>query len=375
MKTRQKIGVLGGGQLGKMLCEAGLPWHADIHVLDRDISYPAGPYTAHFTEGDFQSYDDVIRFGQDKDVITIEIESVNTKALFDLEKSGVKVYPQPHLIELIQDKGLQKQFYTRHGFPTSAYTLKAAEEISADMAVSYPFVQKLRRGGYDGRGVQIVRSSDQLILNEASVFEDLIDIEKELSVIVARDTSGHIVSYDVVEMVFDPVGNLVDHLISPADIDPDIASKADHLARGLIEKLDMIGLLAVEMFLTKTGEILINEVAPRPHNSGHHTIKSTDCSQYEQLLRCLLEAPLIEGRGHTAAMMVNILGAPEGRGVPIYNGIDKVMATPGIHLYLYGKAESRPFRKMGHFTITGEDRRTLMKKADIIKQNFSVSCE
>lgn len=377
MKLSKKIGVLGGGQLGKMLCEAGLPWHIDLCLMDGSIDFPAGPYTSNFFEGNFQNYEDVMAFGKDKDVLTIEIESVNTRALRDLEKMGKEVFPQPHIIELIQDKGLQKQFYSEHALPTADFDLYGTDELKDGCdngKIKLPFVQKLRKGGYDGKGVQIVRSADDLMPGD-SVVEHLIDIDKEISVIVARDKHGHIVSYDAVEMVFDPVGNLVDYLICPADIDPMIEAEAKHLAERLIGDLEMVGLLAVEMFLTRSGELLINEVAPRPHNSGHHTIENTDCSQYEQLLRCLLDLPLGSPAIHRPAMMVNILGGNDGTGRPVYNGLEDILSISGIHVFLYGKKETRPFRKLGHITIVGKDKEELFEKAAIVKSKFHVSCE
>jgi 5-(carboxyamino)imidazole ribonucleotide synthase len=292
-------------------------------------------------------------------------------------KQGKQVFPQPEIIELIQDKGAQKTFYAENGFPTSTYLLATAEELKSSeflATLQLPFVQKLRTGGYDGKGVQIVRNLDELMPGP-SVIEDLVDIEKEISVIVARDQNGQVVAYDAVEMVFDPIGNLVDYLIAPADLTQKQNDQATEMAKSLITSLGMVGLLAVEMFLTKNGELLINEVAPRPHNSGHHTIENTDCSQYEQLLRCLLNAPLIPGIGHRPAMMINILGGLDGIGKPRYNGLDEIMTIEGVHLFLYGKKETRPFRKLGHFTIVGTDKDDLLQKANIIKSKFSVSCE
>ena len=360
-----------------MLCEAGLPWHLDISILDKSDDFPASPYSNNFVEGDFSNFDDVVNFGADKDVITIEIESVNTAALKHLEALGVQVFPQPHIIELIQDKGAQKTFYIENGYPTSSFRLCTETELASKEFTSRlepPFVQKLRTGGYDGKGVQIVTNLDHLMPGP-SVIEELVDIEKEISVIVARDNEGNVVAYDVVEMVFDPVGNLVDYLMAPAELSGQQITEATQLAKSLIASLDMVGLLAVEMFLTKNGDILINEVAPRPHNSGHHTIENTDCSQYEQLLRCLIDAPLIPGIGHRPAMMINILGGPNGVGKPRYEGIDEIMNITGVHLFLYGKKETRPYRKLGHFTIVGKNKEDLLQKADIIKSKFSVSCE
>ena len=376
MKDFPKIGILGGGQLGKMLCEASLPWHLSLSILDQSPSFPAGPYTHDFVAGNFNNEEDVLRFGEGKDVLTIEIEAVHTGALRKLEASGVRVYPQPHLIELIQDKGLQKNFYKEHGIATAPYKLMSADEIIQQAEhLQPPFVQKARKGGYDGRGVQVVRNITDIMPDTDSVIEDLADIEKEISVIVARNAHGDIISYDPVEMVFDPVGNLVDYLISPADIPEEVAKNADALARSVIEEMELIGILAVEMFWNKDGSLWVNEVAPRPHNSGHQTIKNCSVSQYEQLLRVLCDLPLVEGRGLMPAMMVNILGSSEGVGAPIYSGLDKILSVDGIHLFLYGKKESRPFRKMGHWTITGKDRQDLLWKAEVIKEHFKINIQ
>lgn len=370
----EKIGILGGGQLGKMLVEAALPLHIPLHLLDSSEKTPAAPYAPHFHRGNFRDYNDVMRFGAEMDVLSIEIESVHVGALKELEEQGKKVFPQPHLIELIQDKGTQKNFYKRENLPTAPFFLLDQSELSQavqDGKIHFPIVQKARTGGYDGKGVSIVRSAEDLMPVD-SVFEDLADIDKEISVIVARDHAGNTVAYDVVEMVFDPVGNLVDSLISPAQISNDNARAAQALALSVIERMELIGILAVEMFLLKNGDIWINEVAPRPHNSGHQTIKNTSCSQYEQLLRILAGLPLGEPKNTMPGMMVNILGATEGTGVPAYSGLGDILSIPGVHPFLYGKTESRPFRKLGHITITGESIEELKEKAAQIKSKFKV---
>lgn len=377
MKKFPKIGILGGGQLGKMLCEAALPWHLPISILDRDITFPAAHYTPDFQQGDFTEYSDVLKFGREQEVVSIEIEKVNVRALYELEKEGVKVFPQPKVIEIIQDKGRQKMFFDSYGIPTAPFenmtphVLKAKIE-SGDIAL--PVVQKSRTGGYDGQGVQIVRKISD-IMPVDSMVEAMADIEKELSVIVARKQNGEVETFDPVEMVFDPVGNLVDYLISPANIAWDVAEEARNLAIKVAQEIGIVGILAVEMFLNKDGSIWVNEVAPRPHNSGHQTIKNAHCSQYEQLLRVLCDLPLISGVSNTPGMMINILGSQDGIGTPIYEGLDVVLREPGIHLYLYGKKESRPFRKMGHFTITGDTHADLIRKSDLIKENFKISIE
>jgi len=356
-----RIGILGGGQLGKMLCQAGADWHLPIHILEENHSFPAANYATVFHRGNFRSKADVLEFGRKMDIVTIEIEHIDTAALHQLVAEGVKVYPQPEIIDLIKDKGLQKQFYADEGIATSDFSrfANAAEVRDAHAAgtLSLPFVQKARTGGYDGQGVAVIREAAELtdkLLDCSCVVEDLVDIAKELAVIVTRTPSGNISVFPTVEMEFHPTANLVEFLICPAAIGSDTDVRAARLAMEVAEKMGIVGLLAVELFLTPTGEILVNEVAPRPHNSGHHTIEACMTSQYEQHLRAIMDLPLGPTDLVRPGAMINLLGAEGHNGPAVYAGWANLLAIPEVYPHLYGKAETRPFRKMGHVTALGD---------------------
>lgn len=368
-----KLGVLGGGQLGRMLIQSGIDLNIQFSVLDPDPHAPCRSL-AEFTEGKLTDHDTVVAFGESCDLITIEIENVSTKALRELAAKGKKVFPQPAVIDLIQDKRAQKQFYEDHAIPTAPFILtEDRAEVVANKS-RLPAVHKLAREGYDGRGVQILRSEADLekAFNAPGLLETLIDFEKEVSVIVARNERGEVVSYPAVEMVFHPTANLVEYLFSPAQISPSIALEADAIARRLIEQLGMVGLLAVEMFVTRDGKVLVNEMAPRPHNSGHQSIESNVTSQYEQHLRAILNLPLGDTAIIQPSAMVNLLGAAGFSGVARYEGLEKVLDISGVHVHLYGKRLTKPFRKMGHVTIVDPDADSLMKKAKFVKDNLTV---
>ena len=361
MSTFPKLGILGGGQLGKMLCQAASAWHLPVYVLDRDESFPAAPYATVFERGNFRDYDDVMAFARHLDVVTIEIEHIDTRALHDLEKAGVKVYPQPDKIDLIKDKGLQKEFYAAEGIATTDFRLFGGkDEIVRAVAkgeLKAPFVQKTRTGGYDGQGVAVIlhdRDLENNLLDGPCLVEDMADIDKELAVIVARSATGEVKVFTTVEMEFHPTANLVEFLICPAALDGDTDGRASRLAVEVVQKMEIVGLLAVELFLTKDGELLVNEVAPRPHNSGHHTIEACATSQYEQHLRAVLGLPLGDPQLLRPAAMINLLGAEGHTGPTVYEGWMDVLAVPEVHPHLYGKAETRPFRKMGHLTALGD---------------------
>jgi 5-(carboxyamino)imidazole ribonucleotide synthase len=375
---KAKIGILGAGQLGKMLLQAGSRWDIDLYVLDKEPDFPAAKLTRKFAQGDFTNYDDVYAFGQDMDILSIEIENVNTDALQKLEQEGKKVYPQPSVIETIKDKGLQKQFYADHRIPTSTFQLVAdASEIRNQMAqgkLKIPFVQKARTEGYDGRGVQIIRSADDLdnLFDRPSVIEQMVPIKQELAVLVARNPDGMIVSYPSVEMVFHPTANLVEQLISPARITSDVEQEAQTLAKRVIKELDMVGLLAIEFFLTQENELLVNESAPRPHNSGHHTIEGNVTSQYEQHLRAILDLPLGLTDINSPAVMINLLGAEGHEGDAYYQGLDQCLAMSNVHVHIYGKRTTKPFRKMGHVTILDKDLDVAIAKARRVSETIKV---
>ena len=356
-----RLGILGGGQLGKMLCQAGADWHLPLHVLDRNHSFPAAPYATTFHVGDFTKTRDVLEFGRKMDVVTIEIEHIDTAALHQLVAEGIRVYPQPDLIDLIKDKGLQKQFYAERGIATSDFTLYAdagaVRQAVADGRLALPFVQKARTGGYDGQGVAVIRTEEDLagkLLAAPCVVEQLVDIDKELAVVVARTPGGEVSVFPTVEMEFHPTANLVEFLVCPAAVDHDTDARAAALARSVAEEMGIVGLLAVELFLTPAGELLVNEVAPRPHNSGHHTIEACLTSQYQQHLRAVLDLPLGPTDLLRPGAMINLLGAPGHTGPAVYEGWADLLALPAVYPHLYGKAETRPFRKMGHVTALGD---------------------
>lgn len=368
-----KLGILGGGQLGRMLIQSGIDFNVPFSVLDPDDHAPCATL-AEFHHGKLTDYDTVLRFGAACDIITIEIENVNTTALKELVKQGKKVYPQPEAIELIQDKRVQKKFYQDHGIPTAEFILtKNAEEVKQH-AHFLPAVNKLGKEGYDGRGVQILRSEADLskAFDAPGLLEKLIDFEKEISVIVARNESGEIKTFPAVEMVFHPEHNLVEYLFAPADLSQPVLQVADDIACKIIRALDMVGLLAVEMFVTRDGKVLVNEIAPRPHNSGHQTIEANITSQYEQHLRAILNLPLGDTTLLMPSAMVNLLGEAEYTGLAKYEGFDEVVKLPGVHVHLYGKRFTKPFRKMGHVTIVDADVERLKKKADFVKQTLKV---
>lgn len=372
--TDLKIGLLGGGQLGRMLMQKAIDWNLQIAILDPAKDAPCAHLTPDFQVGDLKDHETVLAFGRDKDIITIEFEDVNSDALAQLEKEGVKVFPQPRVLKIIQDKGLQKLFYQEHDIPTAPFALvEKADEIK-DSGIPFPFFQKLRTSGYDGYGVRKMKDEAALTnsFDKPSVIEAMANLEKELSVIVSRNERGETSAFPVVEMEFNPESNMVQYLFAPAQIDDKIARQATDLALQVIRKLDMVGILAVEMFYNKDGSIWVNEVAPRPHNSGHHTIEAGWCSQYEQHLRSILDL----NPGRTAALqygaMVNLLGAKGFEGTPVYEGMEEILAMEGVFVHLYGKAKTKSFRKMGHVTVVGDNAEKVKADASKILRTIKV---
>lgn len=372
----KKLGILGGGQLGKMLCEAASPWHIQTYVLDQSKDFPATKISHSFTAGNFKEEEDVYQFAKELDVATIEIESVSSEGLRKLENAGIKTYPTGNQLDIIKDKGLQNNFYKEHGFPCARYFFAENKSEIIDKLekreLQFPFVQKLRTEGYDGRGVSIIHSKHEIdeLLEGPSIVEELVDIDKELAVIAARNEKGEVSSYDAVEMVFKPKANLVDYLKCPASVSQSIAEKAKSIAEDIISKLEMTGILAVEFFLSKEGKLFVNEAAPRPHNSGHHTIEACYCSQYEQLLRCVLGLPLGSTKLKSPAVMVNLLGAEGHNGPAKVEGLEEALKTEGAYVHLYGKTETRPNRKMGHATVIDEDIDEAIRKAKDIQSKI-----
>lgn len=356
-----------------MLIQSGIDFNIPFSVLDPDPQAPCAGL-ASFQTGKLTDFETVMQFGLSCDLITIEIENVNTEALKELVKQGKKVYPQPAVIELIQDKRKQKAFYRERGIPTADFILVENREDVRQQAAFLPAVNKLGREGYDGRGVQIIRTAEDLdkAFDAPGLLEKLVDFDKEVAVIVARNARGEVKTFPPVEMVFHPVQNLVEYLFAPAALTPAVATQADDIARRVIAELDMVGLLAVEMFVTRSGEVLVNEVAPRPHNSGHQTIEANITSQYEQHLRAILDLPLGDTGQIFPSAMVNLLGEPGYIGPARYEGFAEIIGLPGVHVHLYGKQITKPFRKMGHVTIIDRDLQGLRNKARIVKETLKI---
>ncbi|WP_373524076.1 5-(carboxyamino)imidazole ribonucleotide synthase [Aquiflexum sp.] len=372
---QQKIlGILGGGQLGRMVIQSAINYNIDVHILDPDPNAPCKDICQNFIQGKLTDFETVCSFGKNCDVITIEIENVNTDALQRLADEGKEVFPQPHIIKMIQDKRLQKEFYKNNNIPTADFILTAnKEEVKANSGF-LPAVNKLGREGYDGRGVQVLKTKEDLekAFDAPGLLEKLIDFEQELSVIVARNKNGETVAFPAVECSFHPTANLVEFLFAPASISKETEEKAKSLAFQVIEKLEMVGILAVEMFVTKSGEILVNEIAPRPHNSGHHTIEANFTSQFEQHLRSVLNMPLGNTALRCPAAMVNLLGEDGFTGNAILEGMDKAISQKGVYVHLYGKKITKPFRKMGHVTILDEEVSVLKTRALEIKEIIKI---
>lgn len=369
-----KIGILGGGQLGRMLIQSAIDFNLEIDVLDPDGSAPCSAIAHRFVQGDFKDYQTVLDFGRSCQMLTIEIENVSADALQQLTTEGIPVWPQPEIIRLIQDKRLQKQFYREYKIPTAEFVIIENQAEAMAHKSLLPAFFKLGKAGYDGRGVQRISSEKELanLLPGPGLLERQVDFEKEISVIVARNHNGEIETYPTVELVFNPEHHLVEFLFSPARISLEQEQTAQELARSVIRNLNMVGLLAVEMFLDTSGEILVNEVAPRPHNSGHQTIEGNITSQYEQLLRAILGWPLGSTALKGPTAMVNLLGAPGFQGPAIYQGLEEVLAIEGAHVHLYGKTITKPFRKMGHVTITDPNEQRLEEKARAVKKQLKI---
>lgn len=372
-----KLGMLGGGQLGRMFIQEAINFDLHVHVIDPDSEAPCKAIAHSFTRGSLNDYDAVFNFGKDKTVLTVEIENVNTEALEALEAKGVKVFPQPRVLKTIKDKGIQKQFFIDNNIPTAPFQLIESNESLDQYDRLLPCVQKLRTGGYDGKGVQTIQTTADFAkgFTAPSILEKMIPFIKELSVIVARNEQGEIAVYPTVECEFSAEANLVEFLFAPADISPEIEEKAQAIAIDVIQKLDMVGILAVEFFLTKEHTLLVNEIAPRPHNSGHHTIECNTTSQFEQHLRSVLNLHLGATHIIQAGAMINLLGEPGFEGNVIYEGLYEYLGQPGIHPHLYGKSTTKPFRKMGHITIAGPTLSTVKNLALEVKNAIRVIAE
>jgi 5-(carboxyamino)imidazole ribonucleotide synthase len=369
-----KLGILGGGQLGRMLIQACTNFDLHSSVLDKDVNAPCSLLASSFKPGDITDFDTVYAFGKTVDMLTIEIENVNVGALKKLEEEGLTVYPQPAIIDIIKDKRRQKMFYREHGIPTADFVLVDNREAIKQHMDFLPAFNKLGTGGYDGGGVQRIRNAEDIEkgFDAPGLLETLVDFACEISVIAARNSKGEVSVFPAVECVFHPEHNLVDYLFAPSEVSPEIEEKAEKIARQVIESFGLVGLLAVEMFVTRDSEVLVNEVAPRPHNSGHQTINANITSQYEQHLRAILGLPLGATDIILPSAMVNLLGEAGYTGPAKYEGLDDLLAIEGASIFLYGKKETRPQRKMGHVTIVDENADALKRKVEEVKKVIKV---
>ena len=376
--TSKTIGILGGGQLGKMLLYDTRKWDIKTKVLDNNPNAPAKLSCDEFHVGDLMDYQTVLNFAKDIDVLTIEIENVNVKALKEIEKKGIKVYPQPNVLAIIQNKLKQKKFYKENKIPTAPFrefkSIKSIKEQIIHGNLCFPFVWKSNSMGYDGFGVKIIKSNRDIEeLNDTPGFiEDLIEIKKELSVIICRNVKGEIKNFPVVEMIFNNDSNQVEYIISPARINNEISRKAISIALKLSKLYNHVGIMAIELFLTSDNEILINEVAPRPHNSGHFSIEMSYTSQFEQHIRAILGLPLGEAKNKISGVMVNLVGEKQNNGPVKFSNIDQIMTIEGVTPHIYGKKETRPNRKMGHVTIVNEKIENAIKIAKKVKETIKV---
>lgn len=373
-----KLGILGGGQLGKMILYETRKYDIATHVLDPSAEAPSKIACNYFEQGDLMDYDTVYNFGKKVDVLTFEIESVNVDALAALEAEGKKVYPSSKTLQNIQDKGVQKQFYKAHNIPTSPFRVfESKNELNEAIVrkeINYPFVWKSCTGGYDGKGVSIIRDAEAIIPlpSGACIAEKLIPFKNELAVIVARNVSGKVTTYPVVEMEFHPEANQVEYVICPARIDDSISEKAREVAKKVSNAFEHVGLLAVELFQTEDDEILVNEVAPRPHNSGHYSIEASYTNQFEQHLRAILDLPLGNTDSKVGGIMVNLVGAEGHTGNVEYKNIEDILTLEGVTPHIYGKKQTRPFRKMGHVTIVNKDISKARQIAEEVKKTIKV---
>lgn len=369
-----KLGILGGGQLGRMLIQEGINYNLTSLVLDPDPDAPCKNLANSFECGSITDYDTVYQFGKKADIITIEIEKVNIEALEQLEKEGKQVFPQARVIRLIQDKGIQKQFFKENDIPTAAFQLVNNKSDLTNGNFGFPYILKQRRDGYDGKGVMKINNLADVdkAFDSPSLMEELIDFEKEIAVIVARNANGEMKTFPMVEMEFNPEANLVEFLISPSTYPENLQERAEKIAFSIASSLNITGILAVEMFVTKTGEILVNELAPRPHNSGHQTIEGNYVSQFNQHLRAIFNLPLGDTRSNNNAVMINLLGEKGYEGLAKYEGLERILSLDGVYVHLYGKKYTKPFRKMGHVTIVDQNREKAIEKARFVQQTLRV---
>ena len=373
-----KLGILGGGQLGKMMLYETRKFDIHTHVLDPSAEAPCRISCNYFEQGDLMDYETVLSFGRKVDVLTFEIEGVNIQALRQLEKEGIKTWPSADTLDKIQNKAVQKNFYREKDIPTATFEVFEGKEELLEAVendkLKIPFVWKSATGGYDGKGVAVIKSKEDLsqISDGQCIAEKLVPFKNELAVIVARNPSGEIRTYPVVEMEFHPTANQVEYVICPARIEEKVAEKARNLAEKVSEAFNHVGLLAVEMFQTKEDEVLVNEVAPRPHNSGHYSIEASYTNQFEQQLRAILNLPLGNPESKVGGIMVNLVGDKDYEGDVVYENIEKILKMDGVTPHIYGKKITRPFRKMGHVTIVNKDLAQARKIAEEVKNSIKV---
>ncbi|MBN8685560.1 MAG: 5-(carboxyamino)imidazole ribonucleotide synthase [Chitinophagales bacterium] len=366
------IGILGGGQLGRMLLQAAANYPVTVHVLENDADCPSAHLCHHFTKGDIRDFDAVYNFGKNLDALTIEIENVNVEALEKLEKEGVKIFPKPAVLRTIKNKIRQKEYYRDHQIPTSAFIITENLRELEEAAGFIPAVHKIGEGGYDGKGVQLIRTREDLVkgFDSPSVLEKLVPIQKEIAQMVAINEKGETALYPPVEMLFDPELNLLDYQLCPAELSTQTLYKVEAIALTVVRNFKSPGIFAVEMFVDTNGDVLVNETAPRVHNSGHHTIEAHYCSQFDMLWRVILDYPLGNTDALLPSIMVNIIGSDGHSGDVRYEGLEEVLKMDNAFVHLYGKMQTKPGRKMGHVTVLSHEKQDLLHKSNRIKRTL-----
>ena len=372
--TMLKVGILGGGQLGRMLLQAAANYPVETYVMENDENSPAAHLCHHFTKGDIRNFDDVYRFGKGLDALTIEIESVNEDALEKLETEGVKVYPKPSALRTIKNKITQKQFYSEHTIPSAEFVVTQTLNDVRSRPDMLPAVHKIGMGGYDGRGVRLMNTKEDLEkgFDAPGILEKMIPVDREISQLIAVGQKGETAIYPPVDMVFDQRLNLLDYQISPVELQQSILWKMEAISLRIVKELKSPGIFAVELFVTKQGDVYVNETAPRVHNSGHHTIEANYSSQFDMLWRVILGYPLGNTEAILPGAIVNLIGAPGCEGEAYYQGLDEVLQMDNVFVHIYGKSGTRPGRKMGHVTIISRDKQDLVYKAHKIKNTLKV---
>ncbi len=369
-----RVGILGGGQLGRMLLQAAANYPVETYLMENDEDCPAAQLCRRFTKGDIRNYDDVYNFGKGLNALTIEIESVNVDALERLESEGVKIYPRPSALRTIKNKIYQKQYYTAHSIPTAEYFVTTSLAMVREKADFLPAVHKIGEGGYDGRGVQVMKNREDVDkgFSEPAVLEKLVDIQREIAQIIAVNEKGETAIYPPVDMVFDQRLNLLDYQISPADLPQNVLWKIEAVSLRVVKELKSPGIFAVELFVSRQGDVFVNETAPRVHNSGHHTIEGNYSSQFDMLWRVMLGYPLGNTDAILSAAIVNLVGAEGSQGEPNYEGLHEVLQMDNVFVHIYGKKETRGGRKMGHVTILSREKQDLVYKAHKVKNTLKV---